>query len=204
MTARNQRGVVLVVALVILAIVTLLGVAVMKGATLDLRMAKNSQERQEAFNAAEAALSQGEAHLMTGNFANTNLISGCSGSKCFNANCDNGYCFAGTYGGASQAGCSVVPTSGPGSGVIPVDPWGSSTLNVWTTSSRNRGITVATSSAGAVSAKYIIEFRCYIDGDSGTVATNAGDALFRITARGKSAAGNSEVMLQSTFRLKAP
>jgi type IV pilus assembly protein PilX len=192
--------VVLIVALVILVIVTLLGVMVMKGAALDLKMAKNSQERQEAFNAAEAALSQGEAHLMTGNFANTDLIPGCSGAKCFNTTCSNGYCFAGTYAGSSQAGCSVVPTTGPNTGVVPADPWSSSTLSVWTTAARNRGAIVT----GALSAKYIIEFRCFIDGDSGTVASNAGDALFRVTARGKSIAGNVEVMLQSTFRLKAP
>ena len=196
----KQRGVVLIVALVILLVVTLLGIAVMKGATLDLRMAKNSQERQQAFNAAEAALSQAEASLMTINWANTDLIPGCSGTKCFNSTCNNGYCFAGTYSGTSQTACTVVPTTGPSANVVPTDPWKSSALNVWTTSAKHRSINLA----GGVTAKYIIEFRCFIDGDSGTVAMNAGDALFRITARGQSAAGNSEVMLQSTFRLRAP
>lgn len=200
MTVNKQRGVVLIVALVILLVVTLLGVAVMKGATLDLKMAKNSQEHQQAFNAAEAALSQAEAMLVTNGPAATDLHPGCSGSKCFNSACTNGFCFSGVYPGASQSGCSVVPASN----VIAADPWSSAALNVWATAGKYITPTLPSSTLGTSTAKYIVEFRCFIDGDGGSVGSNAGDALFRITARGKSAAGNAEVMLQSTFRLTAP
>jgi Tfp pilus assembly protein PilX len=50
--------------------------------------------------------------------------------------------------------------------------------------------------------KYIIEFRCFIDG-AGTakVITSEGDAFFRITAQGYSQDGESTVMVQSTYRL---
>jgi type IV pilus assembly protein PilX len=205
MSMKKQRGVVLIVALLMLLVVTLLGVAVMSGATLDLKMANNSQERHQAFNVAEAALAQAEAKLMNLGLSKTDLSDGCSGSKCFNASCtNNGLCFFGQRADPNSQTCSVVPASG----TLANDPWSDTTLNVWGTASKHQTITananVVNSNNTPLTADYIIEFRCYIDGDLGTVASGQGDALFRITARGHSAAGNTDVMLQSTFRMKAP
>jgi type IV pilus assembly protein PilX len=183
-TANKQRGVVLIVALVMLLVVTLLGVAVMSGASLDMKMTNNSQERQQAFNAAEAALSQAEAYLMSSTApALTSYASSCAG----------GLCFFGTNAGTPGV-CNVIPASN----VIPSDPWtAASGLNVWSGTTKNMTATTISSDI-AVTAKYIIEFRCYVpDLENGT--TN-GNALYRITARGYSVAGNAEVMLQSTFR----
>lgn len=184
MTANKQRGVVLIVALVLLLVVTLLGVAVMSGSALDMKMANNSQERQQAFNAAEAALSQAEAALMQ---------STAPQPSAFNSTCNNGLCFQGVNA-TSPSTCNVVPSSG----TIPEDPWKLTNglgFVVWGSSNASKHM-----NASNVSAQYIIEFRCYVAAASGTGT----DAMFRITAYGASAASNANVMLQSTFRRSYP
>jgi len=206
----KQKGVVLLVALVMLLIVTLLGAAVMRGASLDLKMSNNSQERQQAFNAAEAALSQAESKLLTLNITLQDITFGSSTpctagtGHCFNSSCTGGFCFFGSYNGLSQGSCSVAP----GTGIPHADPWSDATLDVWNVANKHQNAVAdpnwINAGGNALSARYIVEFRCFIDGDSGNVSSQSGDALFRITARGYSAAGNSEVMLQSTFRMKAP
>lgn len=52
----QQRGIALVVALVLLVIVTLLGLAAIRGTSLQEKMAGNSYDREIGFQAAEAAL----------------------------------------------------------------------------------------------------------------------------------------------------
>lgn len=177
MTANKQRGVVLIVALVLLLVVTLLGVAVMSGAALDMKMASNSQERQQAFNAAEAALSYAESSLMQAGYPQPNA---------FDSACDNGYCFQGVNA-TNPASCNVVPLSG----TIPNDPWKLSSNLVWGASNSTKHRTPPNSTA-----QYIIEFRCYVGSSS--------DLLYRITAYGSSSTGNANVMLQSTFRRTYP
>lgn len=58
---RRQRGVALIVSLVLLVVITLLGVASLRGVVLEERMASNQYDRSIAFQAAEAALREGEA-----------------------------------------------------------------------------------------------------------------------------------------------
>lgn len=189
---------VLLVSLVLLLVVTLLGTAVMQGATMDMQMATNNQERQQAFNAAEAALRTAETYLDTVGVGITKLQSPCTGNTCFNASCTNGFCFFGTYllTAPDQNQCLIVPS---GSTPSAVGPWANSTLNVWDTSNRHVSATIPGYSQPAA---YIIEFRCFIDGTTGgTVATNSGDKLFRITARGSSDSGRIQVMVQSTYRV---
>lgn len=55
-----QSGTVLIIALVFLLLMTLVGVAAMQGTTLQERMAGNHRDRNLAFQAAEAALREGE------------------------------------------------------------------------------------------------------------------------------------------------
>lgn len=57
---QQQRGVALVVTLVLLVIITLVGVAGMQGVTLQERMSGNQYDRSLAFQATEAALRAGE------------------------------------------------------------------------------------------------------------------------------------------------
>ena len=56
-----ERGVVLLVALVMLLLVTVLGLASVRMLTMEERMAANSFDRNLAFQAAETALREGEA-----------------------------------------------------------------------------------------------------------------------------------------------
>jgi type IV pilus assembly protein PilX len=53
---RQQQGVVLIIALVILVLVTLVGLSTIRTTTMEERMAGNSRDRDKAFQAAEAAV----------------------------------------------------------------------------------------------------------------------------------------------------
>jgi len=64
----NQRGVALVIALVLLIAVTLVGLAGIRGTTLQEKMSSNSFDRETAFQAAEAAMEVAAARL-TSEFA---------------------------------------------------------------------------------------------------------------------------------------
>jgi type IV pilus assembly protein PilX len=59
----GQRGVVLVVALIMLVVMTLLALSAAQVTGLDERMASHSRDRDVAFQAAEAALREGERVL---------------------------------------------------------------------------------------------------------------------------------------------
>lgn len=59
----GQRGAVLVVGLIFLALMTLIGVTAYSVATQEERMAGNARDRLRAFEAAEAALRDCEGHL---------------------------------------------------------------------------------------------------------------------------------------------
>ncbi|MCL7751031.1 pilus assembly protein [Guyparkeria hydrothermalis] len=61
----NQRGVALVIALVLLIAVTLVGLAGIRGTTLQEKMSSNSFDRETAFQAAEAAMQVAAARLTT-------------------------------------------------------------------------------------------------------------------------------------------
>lgn len=57
---RRQQGAALVVVLILLLVMTLLGVASMRGVLMEERMSANMLDRSYAFQAAEAALREGE------------------------------------------------------------------------------------------------------------------------------------------------
>ena len=60
---RRQRGAVLIVGLVFLALMTLIGVTAFSVATQEERMVGNTRDRLRAFEAAEAALRECERYL---------------------------------------------------------------------------------------------------------------------------------------------
>lgn len=62
---QRQRGVVLIVSLILLMVLTLIGVTAMQTSTLEERMAGNAWDKQRAFQAAEAALRAAENRLDT-------------------------------------------------------------------------------------------------------------------------------------------
>lgn len=57
-TPRNQQGAVLVVGLLLLVVITILAISGMNTATTELAMARNDQNYENAFQAAEAGLEQ--------------------------------------------------------------------------------------------------------------------------------------------------
>lgn len=75
----NQRGVVLVVALIMLLVITLLGVSAMQVTSLEERMAGNVRDRNLAFQSAEAALRDGERLLAQAVLPNFNGTGGLYG-----------------------------------------------------------------------------------------------------------------------------
>lgn len=60
---KNERGAVLIIALIMLLILTVLGVAVMESSVIEERMAGNAIDRNRAFQAAETALRMGEQQI---------------------------------------------------------------------------------------------------------------------------------------------
>ncbi|SEG76871.1 pilus assembly PilX family protein [Marinobacterium lutimaris] len=58
---RNESGAALIVALIMLLLITIVGVSAMQTTTMEEKMAGNLRDRHVAFQAAEAALRQGES-----------------------------------------------------------------------------------------------------------------------------------------------
>lgn len=75
----RQKGVSLVVVLILLLVMTLLGLAVLRGTLLEERMSSNLMDRSLGFQAAESALRRGEAVAAT---APTPPSSGCAAGIC--------------------------------------------------------------------------------------------------------------------------
>lgn len=75
----RQRGIALAVALILLIIVTLIGLAAVRGTTVQQRMTANFYDHELAFQNAEAGLRAGQA-LLTAGTANTR--------NCLNTHCD--------------------------------------------------------------------------------------------------------------------
>ncbi|MBD8871994.1 PilX N-terminal domain-containing pilus assembly protein [Rhodanobacter sp. DHB23] len=63
--ARAQRGIALVVALILLVLITLVGLAAMHGTIMQQRMASNQYDREQAFQSAEAAVRVASAMIVT-------------------------------------------------------------------------------------------------------------------------------------------
>jgi type IV pilus assembly protein PilX len=99
MTSRkkNQEGFVLIVALVLLAVVSLLAVNGMGVTTMNERMAGNHMDRGRAYAAAERALTQAQDFLRTN--ANQCLAAGCVGNDL-------------SASGTAIAGTTILPNTG--------------------------------------------------------------------------------------------
>ena len=61
---KQQSGAALIVSLILLIVLTVLSIAAMQGTTMQERMAGNYRDTNQAFQAAEAALREGEAELL--------------------------------------------------------------------------------------------------------------------------------------------
>ncbi|MCR6650535.1 MAG: PilX N-terminal domain-containing pilus assembly protein [Cellvibrionaceae bacterium] len=199
-----QQGATLIVSLVILAVVTLLGVASMRSSNLELRMAASARDRAVAFQRAEAALTRVERRLATNPYLIGSFDSNCSGT-CFNAACTGGLCFNGEFDSqGSRKQCKLA-----GSGGVEQPAWMKE--DFWKEDGPYLEIDVpgAAENSTPEPVKYVIEFLCFapsggrdIYGGAGGVVRE-GDTdvpLYRITARAAGEAGRSAVILQSVYR----
>lgn len=201
---RRQRGSVLIVSLGILAILTLIGLSGANTTVLEERMAGHFRDQRVAFEAAEAALTDGENWIEENDLsAIAGPGSACIAGQCFAASCPSGLCFNGTLGNTYNA-CSHVPTANP--------VWDrDNALDVWNTSGRHRVASNNSQLTGSVGgARYVIEFLCFLRLDPSAPLTSElhGSAAFfrdyaevyRITAMGFGATPNVRSVVQSTYR----
>lgn len=80
----RQRGVALLVVLMLLLIMTVLGLASLRGAMMEERMSANLLDRGLMFQAAEAALREGEARA--GTTKSSQYVDACTGGLCAEPN----------------------------------------------------------------------------------------------------------------------
>jgi type IV pilus assembly protein PilX len=85
---RAQRGAVLITSIIFMLVLTMLVIAMIRGGTLEERMARNSRDQQKAMQAAESVLREAEAYVTkkNGRFDPFDLSS-------FTATCTDGVCF---------------------------------------------------------------------------------------------------------------
>ena len=172
----RQRGASLVVVLILLLVMTLLGLAVLRGTLLEERMSANLLDRSQNFQAAEAALREAEALIAAGTWGVDPPAAG--------AACANGMCGAPATTVADRA----------------TDPafagWRAATSNV------NNGI----GGAQAVQPQFFVEhagwvetwFECNEAGSKYRGTALCIRPVYKVTARSQ-ADGRSSVLLQSSF-----
>lgn len=180
---KNVKGAVLIVALVVLAAITIIGTTGMQSASLEMKMIASTIDRNETFSIAESALSLFEEELeLIVNDVDDLFSDVCTVlDACFTENCEGGLCFSGEL---------LLSMSDPVAECVltPVAPkWLDS--ETWREASYHQ--TVELNISGEVhEVKGIFEFLCF-QGD-------ASRPLFRITSFYDDA-NRPPVMLQSTY-----
>lgn len=172
MSRSNQTGVALIVALVLLVLVTLLGVAGIQTVALEEKMAASSLDRNLAFQAAEAALRVGEAYVEANKPtpSYTDADDTCPPSAI--DDCTGGIC------------------SPPDKDCLP--RWEAPGFTGWTSTGLSLGALAGT-------PEYFIE---YLGGDFPCSVDPNGPKdckRYRITARSNPGAGRAMVILQSVY-----
>lgn len=212
----NQRGATLVVSLIILAVITLLGVASIRSSNLELRMANSLRDRAVAFQTAEAALIQIERQLRDKQhqYSVISFLPQCAdveatinrtwGEKCFKPTCDKGFCFTGSTDGAKRRDqCNLTNSAGQLE-----QPWRNAAN--WNSAAKHSVIEVPLEKpAGGADdriqqVRYMVEFLCFVAPQTDEVVGHDSDTsdyqpLYRITVRAEGEARRATVMLQSTL-----
>lgn len=178
---RRQTGSVLLMSLVILLVMSITGLMAVKMATIEEKMSGNYQDQHIAMYAAESALREVEQRLQSNSIALND----------FDANCTNGLCFDGNNM-ANIAQCRVGHT----------EPWRNE--SIWLDEATHQHTTVLSQNVSQ-SAKYIIEFRCYLPKvPNGPAADKANITewaqFYRITVLAFGGSNSARVMLQSTYK----
>ena len=207
MKNKKQSGATLIISLIILAVLTVIGVASMQNSGLELKMISSAHDRSVAFEAVETALIKIEADLaaQSPNFR-TNYTE--CGSDCFSTDCSNGLCFAGNFSAQTEREhCYVADADANNKN----DFWADQTLDVWNDATKHRTLAVE---GLATPVKYIIEFLCFTNvgleqgtgfstqgANAGTTENENYEPLYRITAVANGNANRATVVLQTTYRV---
>lgn len=220
---RTNQGVALPVALIFLLVLTVLGVSSLGTNVFEEKMAANSLNRELAFQAAEAALREGERHVeATPDIFLQVFYDGGSPDGAAPPNdgdtCVNAYCTP------TNQDAVFDPTKKPGDAGYLYDRWvhldtstDPNNLEVWTTAGRHIEYTNYSALSLSAAPKFIVEFMGHwvpptgsaCDGVDPDLLPDAPNdewpycpndpGMYRITALAETAAG-ARVMLQSTYR----
>ena len=177
-TPRGQSGAALIVVLMLLIIVTLLGLASMRGALMQERMAANAMARAASFQAAEAGLREAELLVRDAGIG-TAPSTGCSAGRCASPDpavapvWDNPSFWTNTTNPGYRQGTAL------GSGATAIRP-------------RFVIEDYGMSTGGAAASNSI-------DGSKEPVETQPDQAVYRITSYASTPNGG-QVMLQSLYR----
>lgn len=197
---RSQRGATLLVALVMLIVMTLLGLASIRGTSMQEKMGANMYDRSLAFQAVESALREAEASItVTTTVTNSNGL----------------YCLPGGTPPLCAIAAPTPPSGGGGGGSeesTPVTPayaerWNDSTTQ-WRQATTWWGQIDSTmkarlSDTSNTPPEFIIEYMG--DFEDGTGCGRRGSTAcrgprYRITARMPPVEGRPNVALQTTYR----
>jgi type IV pilus assembly protein PilX len=202
-SVNSQTGSVLVVSLILLLVITILGLANIRTATMEMRMSTSAKDRNLAFQAAEAALTTVEKNLSLNPPLREDVSNSCVGTTCFTSTCENnGLCFDGLFDTTDitldeDIECKVAPNAGT---ATRVNFWSDTGIDVWDDTD-DKHSTILFSGVKNNKVKYITEFLCFV-APTGVVFNagnpNNGEPLFRITAFAEGQSG-AQVMLQSTY-----
>jgi type IV pilus assembly protein PilX len=172
----RQRGMVLIVSLVMLLALTLLGLAAMQNSSLEERMAGNARAENLAFQATEAALRGGEAWM----FARTAQPA------------------AAASPGANEVWELYAPDPAPANRLS----WWQEQDAVWWLADGVAYTGALPAGAAQVpQPHYVIEQAGFV-GDSlvlGQQQDQVGRMFYQVTARGAAPGGRGEVLLRSTY-----
>jgi type IV pilus assembly protein PilX len=217
----REKGATLIVSLVILAVITVLGVASMRSSNLELKMAASARDRAVAMQAAEAALQEVEKILAADkdaagnlNFPVQSFMPNCSQPRCFTPSCPDGLCFSGDFEAArTRDDCSLANVAAPGNPRQVRQHWREE--GNWQADQAAAGqppgfvqVLVNDDTDPAVSqipVKFLIEFMCFVPKNENTNtdedhSQDLGVPLYQVTVRASGQAGRATVMLQSVFK----
>lgn len=207
----KQRGSILLISIVFVVLMSMIAVSGMQISSLEERMAGNHQDKDRAFQAAEAALIEGEEFVLTTSFdREVHFKEACTGSAlCFDEDCAGGLCLTGRI----TSGCEIRDTEN--------EPWlendntaygspltdgSGDVINVWATNGKTRAVTEGLSGV-STGAQYIIEFICFTPKDPDAPSPDAypddsaeWSEMYRITALGTGGQDTNRVMLQSILK----
>jgi type IV pilus assembly protein PilX len=173
----HERGVVLFISLVLLLVLTIAGVSAVQTTSLEERMARNSHDSLIAFQAAEAALREGERFLDQ-NVNSTAPFEGSNGA--------GGLWDKQAFGEADRWRNPAVWTGGGQSVAVPTVLGG--------VAEQPRYIVEWVATVDRDDNPYLIE--------ESSAAPPERVEVFRVTARGVGGSPNARVFLQSNFGMK--